>query len=181
MLDAMADLRTNKVDAARRQTDAAIRMLFANEDPFAIHTVAAAANRILRDMAENQGGSLWHEGVKQLIRPGMEGKFWGAMNKAANFLKHADSDPHEVLEAGEEFNDLIIMSNCVYYTCLGFEQTPEMRGFLGWHMVMYPDLLLDGPAKSLVSGRDFDWWRAESREKRLAHGQQLVALVKRQR
>jgi hypothetical protein len=50
-----------------------------------------------------------------------------------------------VLEVGEEFNDLIIMSNCVYYTSLGFEQTPEMRGFLGWHMVMYPDLLLDGP------------------------------------
>lgn len=178
----MADLRTNKLDAARRQTDAAIRLFFANEDPFAIHTIAAAAQRILRDIAEKRGNSQWHEAVKQLIRPGMENRFWAATNKAANFLKHADSDADEILEVGEEVNDLTILSCCVYYTSLGFESTPEMRGFFSWHMVMYPELLLDSdPRKKVVSGHDFDWWRAQPREKRLSYGQELVALARRQR
>ena len=165
----MAELRTNKLDAARRQTDAAIRMFFANEDPFAIYTIAAAAERILRDIAEKRGISQWHEEVKRLIRPGMEKKFWAASNKAANFLKHADSDSDEILEVEEEINDLAILSCCVYYTSLGFQATAEMRGFFSWHSIMYPELLLDShPAKNLVSGHNFDSWRAQSREKRLS-------------
>ncbi len=35
----MTEIRTNKVDAARRQIDAAIRMLFINKDPMIIHTL----------------------------------------------------------------------------------------------------------------------------------------------
>jgi hypothetical protein len=44
-----------KVAAAQRQLDAAIRMTFANEDPLAVHTVAAAAGRVLRDLAKKRG------------------------------------------------------------------------------------------------------------------------------
>ena len=44
----MAKIRINKMDAARRQLDAAIRMTFGSEDPVAIHSVVAAARRIVR-------------------------------------------------------------------------------------------------------------------------------------
>lgn len=50
-----ATIIINKLEAARRQLDAAIRMTFANEDELAIHTVAAAAYRILRDLLEKRG------------------------------------------------------------------------------------------------------------------------------
>jgi hypothetical protein len=50
-----ATIFINKLEAARRQIDAAIRMTFANEDELAIHTVAAAAYRIVRDLLEKQG------------------------------------------------------------------------------------------------------------------------------
>jgi hypothetical protein len=50
-----AILYINKLEAARRQLDAAIRMTFDGEDKLAIHTVAAAAYRILRDMLEKRG------------------------------------------------------------------------------------------------------------------------------
>jgi hypothetical protein len=36
-----AEIYVNKLEAARQQIDAAIRMLLANEDSLAIHTVAA--------------------------------------------------------------------------------------------------------------------------------------------
>jgi hypothetical protein len=38
-------LHINKIAAASRQLDAAIRMFFAKEDELAIHTVASAASR----------------------------------------------------------------------------------------------------------------------------------------
>ncbi len=98
----MAELRTNKPDAARRQLDAAIRMLFSNEDALAIHTIACAADRILRDLADKSGKSKFHEALKTRIKPGMEKQFWAAMNKSANYLKHADTYPDELLEAVQE-------------------------------------------------------------------------------
>jgi hypothetical protein len=38
----MTKIRINKLDAARRQINAAIRMTFEGEDPVAIHSVIAA-------------------------------------------------------------------------------------------------------------------------------------------
>jgi hypothetical protein len=46
-----------KLEAARRQLNAAIRMTFANEDELAIHTVAAAAYGIVRDLLGTRGRS----------------------------------------------------------------------------------------------------------------------------
>ena len=46
-----------KLDAARRQLDAAIRMFLASEDEVAIHTLGAAAYRVLRDLKEERGRS----------------------------------------------------------------------------------------------------------------------------
>jgi hypothetical protein len=57
----------NKIEAARRQLDAAIRMTFANEDELAIHTVAAAAYRILRDILHNRG----QHDLEELLRAGV--------------------------------------------------------------------------------------------------------------
>jgi hypothetical protein len=60
----MAKIRINKIEAAQRQLDAAIRRLFANEDPVAIHTLAMAAFRILRDLAIKNGHCTMHESNK---------------------------------------------------------------------------------------------------------------------
>jgi hypothetical protein len=50
-----------KVAAASRQLDAAIRMFFAKEDELAIHTIASAAFRILRDLIKGRGRNLTAE------------------------------------------------------------------------------------------------------------------------
>jgi len=44
-----------KLEAARRQVDAAIRMSLTKQDELAIHTVAAAAYRILRELLDKRG------------------------------------------------------------------------------------------------------------------------------
>jgi hypothetical protein len=50
-----AEIFINKIEAARRQIDAAIRMKLAKEDALAIHTVASADYRVLRDLLEKRG------------------------------------------------------------------------------------------------------------------------------
>jgi hypothetical protein len=55
MSDPSGTVRILKLAAAQRQLDSAIRMFFGDEDALAITTVAAAAYRILRDVAEKRG------------------------------------------------------------------------------------------------------------------------------
>lgn len=52
-----AKIFINKLAAAERQLNAAIRMVLAGEDELAIHTVAAAVYRIMRDIKESRGRS----------------------------------------------------------------------------------------------------------------------------
>jgi hypothetical protein len=50
-----ADLHLNKLAAAQRQLRSAIRLYFAGEDELAVHTVAAAAYRVLVDLKAERG------------------------------------------------------------------------------------------------------------------------------
>ncbi len=52
-----ATVFVTKLGAAERQLNAAIRMALANEDELAIHTVAASAYRVLRDIKQQRGRS----------------------------------------------------------------------------------------------------------------------------
>ena len=50
----MTEIRVSKIEAAKRQIELSIRLLFQNEDPIGILTLAAAGFRILRDLGERQ-------------------------------------------------------------------------------------------------------------------------------
>ena len=62
-----AAVYVNKIAAAIRQLNAAIRMYFSEEDELAIHTVVSAAFRILRDVSnkrgKNFGSRVLHAGI----------------------------------------------------------------------------------------------------------------------
>jgi hypothetical protein len=51
----IASLHINKLSAAKRQLKAAIRMYFQSEDELAVHTVAAAAYGLLKDIKKSRG------------------------------------------------------------------------------------------------------------------------------
>jgi hypothetical protein len=138
----MVKLKVNKPEAARRQLDSAIRMLFENEDPIAIHTLCMAAFRILRDLAEKGGDSYIHKVVKAIIKPGMEKEFWAVLQGPANFFKHADRDAEAILgDVDEELNDIAMLLTCHFYQNLGHQLTPEMMMLVLWVNVMHPNYL----------------------------------------
>ena len=71
-----------KVEAARRQLDAAILFFFREDDDLAIHTVGQAALRIVRDLLSKRGMDVFEEGSKlgffEIVKAHAEGRLPGA-------------------------------------------------------------------------------------------------------
>jgi len=146
-IDQMATIKVNKIEAARRQIDIAVRLLFDNEDPIAIHTLAMAGFRILRDIAEKQNSNIC-KFTQSFIKPGMEGKFWGSLQTFANFLKHANKDPDDIIDnIQEEVNDSILLLASLYYQDLGYQLTPEMLALSAWYIAIHPGSISDDFSK----------------------------------
>jgi hypothetical protein len=135
----MVKVRINKLDAARRQIDAAVRMTFANEDPVAIHSVVAAGHRIIRDICEQRGDIESYLRFTDWIAEGHEKDFWNAMNASANFIKHADKDANDIHELDDEVSDFMIAFAAKWYRDLGNSPSVEMRTFVGWWMLQQPE------------------------------------------
>jgi hypothetical protein len=132
----MIKLKVSKVDAARRQIDTAIELLFGGGDPVSVHTLAAAGARVVRDLSEQKGGQPWDD----IILPGRHKEFLAALNRRGNFLKHADRDTDEILELEEEANDAVLLMAVMSYRYLGHEATTEMGVFLSWWIIMHPSV-----------------------------------------
>ena len=85
MSDQASIVYLTKITAARRQLDAAIRMGFLAEDAIAIHTIVAAAYRILRDIKAKRGGNEYSD-------PFTRGLFYVARDLASGALTQLPLD-----------------------------------------------------------------------------------------
>lgn len=75
-----------KTAAAKRQLDAAIRMYLSGEDELAIHTIAAAAYRVLRDLKEKRGHGELADNVRWGLFAFAEDLATGRIQKLPQFL-----------------------------------------------------------------------------------------------
>lgn len=140
-------------------------MLFRNDDPVAVHTVAMAGFRILRDLVKQKG---LKDPIYSFIRPGKEKEFWRRANSFANFFKHADNDPDEVSEDfSEETNDVVLLIATKYYGLLGCEQTEEMLALEVWYAAVHPDLLARDVTPAMRALLAFGEIRTLAREEQL--------------
>ena len=176
----MAKFKVNKSEAARRQLDSAIRMLFQNEDSVAIHTLCMAAFRILRDLADKRGDILIHQITKAIVKTGMEKEFWSVLQSPANFFKHADRDADAILnDMDEEVNDIAMFLTCHYYQNLGYQLTPEMMVLMFWVNVMHPNYLREDiqevMKEELSNARG--WLVGQSRQEQLSVCRQLLQVA----
>ena len=165
----MNESKITKLEAARRQINAGIRMLFSNDDPVAIHTIAMAGFRIVRDLAKQKG---LEDPIDSLIRPGKEKEFWRKGNSFANFFKHADNDPNEISDDfSEETNDCVLLIAATYWVLLGCEQTKEMQVLAAWYMALHPEVLAQDVNPAIqVFLLAFDEIRFRSRREQLKIG-----------
>jgi hypothetical protein len=176
----MTAMRANKLEAARRLIDAAIRMLLGREDPLAVYAIAYSSFNVLRDLSKTNSQETFLKRMMSNIQPGMEGKFWKEMNKTWNFLKHADSDPAATLEnVEEEVNEAILFLATQLYNDITHKLSPEMIVLVGFFSVLHPELMLDAnPLKSLVE--NLEGVRRMSRREQLQLFNSLLSFTRSQ-
>jgi hypothetical protein len=131
-----------KIDAARRQLDEAIRLWMEGRDPLAIHTLTMAAFGVLYDVAEHQGLLREDDPLILLLSRLGHRRF----RRLANFLKHADKDPiSSCIEPPIAEHEWRIGFALLLYRLLVSDLTPEMGAF---HLTMlgtYPELFQVAP------------------------------------
>jgi hypothetical protein len=171
------------LDAARRNLDAAIRMLFVGEDPIPVHLVVAATFRALHGQARSRPTESWDDRLKASLLPGGEARFFRALDTAVSLADRIDRDPGAMLqEVAPERNDFEIAIACLYLDCLEAGTSHEAQAFLWWFATMYPDVMkADRFFKAELPADDFQWLRTAPRAKQLQFGDTVLRMVRRNR
>ncbi len=156
------------MEAAKRQIEAAIKMLFDNYDIVPIHSNTRAGLQLVRDLARKRGikEEYFIDSVIKQNEQDDERKWLKQylLEDTSNFIKHADRDPDdEMTLIDEDDNDLLIFFAIVTYEALGGEMTIIMQAFIGFYISAHPEMISDD-VKSQLAGRNIEDWIGKSRE-----------------
>ena len=140
----------SKLDTAKRQLIVAIRMFFERKDLIAIHTLAAASQGILIDLAKTKDiKSLLID--CEIIRAEKRDEVNQMFREAQNFFKHADRDPESLFKYYPDITSFFLFDACQLYEKLINSKIPETKVFCGWFYIKYPDILMEGQIKDQLN------------------------------
>ena len=91
-------LHISKIEAAQRQLNLAIRLLFAGADAVAVHTLVGAASLLFTDLVERLAPAKSWDKQAQDANELTTSQYFQIMRKAQNFFKHARDDHDTTLE-----------------------------------------------------------------------------------
>lgn len=167
----------SKHDAAVRQLDVAIGLLFTDDDPLAVRTLAGAAYGILADLAEGQKqGSSWR--TKIIEDSGLsEKEALRILNAAQNYLKHADWDGDSTLSIDEDENDHLIFVASIECGGIGHALSFSMQAFQIWYLALYPDKVGQDTQPVKTSKKIFPDLPTKTRPQQLALGHEFLERV----
>ena len=133
-------MQLGKLEAARRQLETAIRLYFASEDEVSIHTLAAAAYSLIRDLNEHRNGEPMLKDLHRLLPDDLAGEFRRYVNRPENFLKHAEKDPEAVGELEPKWTEVLIWEASRKYCEITGEQNMRLMTFIFWFVAHQPEL-----------------------------------------
>jgi hypothetical protein len=132
--------RITRIEAAQRQLVTAIELFFEGRDAISVHTLAAAAHGILRDLLKlRSGASIIKD--NPLVRPDRQKEFIAILNTAQNFFKHADRDPGKAIEFRPDFTQFLLIDAIFMYEGLTGRKLQEGTVFATWMAVKYPNTI----------------------------------------
>jgi hypothetical protein len=138
----------DKLEAARRQIECAIRLVATVDDELAVHTLTMAAFGIVYDLAKGTR-------IEQAISGYLTKIGRARLTGTAAFLKHADRDPDGVIASFEPAeNDWRIGLCVLIYRLLAGAFTPTMAAFHCWMITKHPEEF------RLAEDSDLDFERA---------------------
>ncbi|MCE9633497.1 MAG: hypothetical protein K8Q92_04855 [Methylophilales bacterium] len=174
----MTTVTCTKPQAAARQLNAAINLLFADYDSLATRTLAAAAYGVFADLVEHKKpGESWRS--KIIEGSGLStNEAKRLLNNAQNYLKHADTDPEAELSFDETENEHLIFVATLESGELGYPLSLEMQAFQIWYLAVYPEQVGSDTDPVIKSQKLLSDLGSLSREEQLIRGAQFVELVK---
>jgi hypothetical protein len=165
----------SKHEAAMRQLNAAIRMLFAEGDAVAVHTLVGAASVVLSDLVELPPAERsWDRIAAQdngLTLP----QYYRAMRRVQNYLKHAREDHQEALTFDSDETDALAFWAVMNASEVG-PLSPEAEVFQLWYLASVAGHIpLDARLHDAIAA--FGDLRFKTRVERCAIGAAVLALV----
>jgi len=135
--------KLNKQEAIRRLIHAAIRMLAAEEDPFAVHLLIQSADKTLIDVAKKLGKELrvdW----ELFIKDEHHKEFFTLHRAIYNYMKHGDKDANDEIEIEDiqTRNLLDLYALIANYGATYNTKTRHMHLFQIFVLQLYPDLIV---------------------------------------
>jgi hypothetical protein len=128
----------SKLEAADRQLRVAIRLFFERKDLIAIHTLAAAARGILRELARPRGIEGIDATIQKLSAKNQK-TARDAINEAQNFFKHADRDPTSKLKFTYEATPFLLIDAAYVCRALSSNPSPEVSTMVTWAVMKFPE------------------------------------------
>ena len=91
-------IQVSKLEAAKRQLNVAVRLMFEGGDPVAVHTLVGAASVIISDLVEKHHPDQSWDKFAQEANKITASEYFQVMRKPQNFLKHARDDADATLD-----------------------------------------------------------------------------------
>lgn len=145
----------SKLDAARRQLCTAISLHFDNGDEVSIHTLAHAAFTIIKDLCDNDStgeDSITNKILSEVHSLKLKCIWKELINRRANFFKHADEDPDDVISLDAEHTYLLLTLAIDGYHRLASEVPIEMEAFRLWAMLACPEYFPESDIPARLRG-----------------------------
>lgn len=140
---------------AREEIETSIDLILEAQSLIAAHLLAWAAVDVLRGVAEVTGRETLHGNLEAAVRPEMLKSWRSALRDHYNFAKHADKDPHRVVE---DFNPdtthMVLLAAVTGYGTLYQQLTLPMYLFRAWVFTRSPHLLIAGAFEEIVPGAE---------------------------
>lgn len=133
-MDPKAKIKVSKIDAARRQLDCAIKLWFEDGDEVSVHTLTFAAYEIIDDLNVKHGNidNTLLGMAKKYMPPERIEDMMRAFKKAMIFFKHADRDPHVILDFDPQLSEMMLMFTIQAFNALGERLTAPQHAFVIW-------------------------------------------------
>ncbi len=129
-----------KLEAAERQLRVAIRMFFERRDMIAVHTLAAAAQSVLRDLGRHRGFlSLFEEGATRIV-PEKRDEFKRLFREAQNFFKHADKDADAKLQFHGDATRFHLIDAARLLVLITGRHNAETAAMTGYFVMKFPNI-----------------------------------------
>lgn len=132
-----------KQEAARRQTETATRLFFADDDPISVHVLISSAQVIVTDVCRARCKRTIQDTIDDYIKPEYMSAWRKKWKAAYNYFKHAERDAEiELAHFNETINEFLLFAVGIDYQSAFGEITPTIALYRGWYIAANPESVL---------------------------------------